>query len=399
MGDKARCLGSLLCSFLVTLPATAGNESRNLRQPCFGKHLEEKYFVILEKASEEPKSAPLVSGIGKPGSAREAQRRALEPSEGAADLVELHECAYRAGVKTSTVIQILVNVAKRISPISSPHCLSSMIALQQDAYASLLEQGNHWRATEALEVQDRLLRLLVRSQSDLDTHSRAARLLSRLALMQRLQHRLTPARRTLLRSIELDPHDAAQWLHLGLLEEKFGEYSAAEKSFLRWLDLDPEDPEPRLRLALTQGRLGKEERSRQGLAELWQGDAPAWIRVVALQELAQSLVREGQEGRAQVLLLQGLLEFPGEAGLRILLLSLGPTGEELPVSLVRSFHQPEELMPSERRSFRLEYNQWSMSKMVPHLEAISESLTGGRECLRLELPRLAHGARAGWPHS
>lgn len=392
-------LGSLLGWILIVLPTPAEGASREPDLPCSVKHLEERYFDLLEKASQAPEFEPKAPLRGKAGWLEMVQKRALSSSLGVSELVELHECAYRAGVRVSTLVQTLVNVAKKLSSRSSPQCLPSMVALQQNAYSSLLAAGNQQRAAEVLEVHDRLVRLLLRTQGEFDTHAWAARLLGRLALLQRQRQRLLPARQTLHRSVDLDPEEVALRVHLGLLEEKLGDYGAAERSFLRWVELEPEDPEARLRLSLTQGRLGKGEVSRWGLGELWQSEAPTWVRVVALQELAQALAREGKEDQALALLLEGLGEFPREAGIRIQLLGLRPSGLGLPRWLVEDLLRPEGLVPSEKRSFRLEYNQWSTSKMIPHLEAVVKDLEASRECLRRELPRQRGLDSAGWPQS
>ncbi len=123
----------------------------------------------------------------------------------------------------------------------------------------------------------------------------------------------------LRRVLELEPDHVDALMAMGASFERQGEGHAAVASFRRVAELDPARREAVLRMAVNLERIGRDGRAREAYESLLAADGPAWVRTVAVQQLALQLLDDGATGRAVELLEAAIGEGDPNPRLRILL--------------------------------------------------------------------------------
>lgn len=123
----------------------------------------------------------------------------------------------------------------------------------------------------------------------------------------------------LRRALTLDPDHVDALMAMGASSERQGEADAAVASFRRAAELEPARSEAVLRMAVNLERTGRDARAREAYERLLAGDGPAWVRTVAVQQLALQLLDDGATGRAVELLEAAIGEGDPNPRLRILL--------------------------------------------------------------------------------
>jgi Flp pilus assembly protein TadD len=119
------------------------------------------------------------------------------------------------------------------------------------------------------------------------------------------------------RTLRLDGDHPTALLAIGAIHERQGRNAQAAKFLGRLVDAHPDHAEGRLRLAVNLERTGEEETARKHLGSLLDGPAPEWIRSVAAQQLARSLVADGRADEAEATLRRAVAELPADHTLRI----------------------------------------------------------------------------------
>ncbi len=136
-----------------------------------------------------------------------------------------------------------------------------------------------------------------------------------------LQRANLPAgsRRLFARALEHDAATPAALLGLAASLEKFGQYAEAVEYLEQLVAQLPELGEGRLRLAVNLARTGRLGRSREQLERLVEAGGKAWVRVVAVEELARSRLATGDPEGAVELLEPAVGSLPEWPELRFLL--------------------------------------------------------------------------------
>jgi len=115
------------------------------------------------------------------------------------------------------------------------------------------------------------------------------------------------------RAVDLAPHDPGALLALGATHERLGGYAEAVPPLRTLVQEHPDAAEGRLRLAVNLARTGGSDEAASHFRQLTTESVPAWIRVIAYQELARLVPTDEREE----LLREGLARFPSNQALRI----------------------------------------------------------------------------------
>jgi Flp pilus assembly protein TadD len=119
------------------------------------------------------------------------------------------------------------------------------------------------------------------------------------------------------RALRLDGDHPTALLAIGAIHERQGRNAQAARFLGRLVEAHPDHAEGRLRLAVNLERTGDSESAREHLRSLVGGPAPEWIRSVAVQQLARSLVADGRAEEAEATLRSAVAELPSDHTLRI----------------------------------------------------------------------------------
>lgn len=248
---------------------------------------------------------------------------------------------------------------RRVLEQLPPAALVPAAAMLESWLRRLLEDERDRPASMVIKALETTLERLVADETTSEDEARlearriASRLWTSIAVSARARGQLRRAGWALGRAVELDPANAVAWHALGALAEKRGAYREAASAFDRVLEIEPEHAEARLRRALAGVRLG-DSGALRALARIARGDAPDWVRVVAIEERARGLAARGELELALDELRAARRLFPGEQQLAIELLWLlddrSPEARGLLAELERS--------AGGELSARTRYNFW-----------------------------------------
>jgi len=125
------------------------------------------------------------------------------------------------------------------------------------------------------------------------------------------------------KALDYDKQNVAALLGIGtILEADLGDYEGAVSAFRKLLRLQPKNVEVRLRLAVNQARTGHAGAAEKNLRACISGRSPAWVKIVANQELGNLLASKGKHGEAAEILQSAITRFPGQQRLYIQLASV-----------------------------------------------------------------------------
>lgn len=168
------------------------------------------------------------------------------------------------------------------------------------------------------------------------------------------------------RTLEIVPRDGEALLRLAVLLEKEGRHGAALTTLRQLVEAHPDGAEGRLRLAVNLHRAGRTAEARETFASLTAAGsaAPAWVAVLAHQELARLEVDAGRDEDAVEVLRRALGHWPEEPGLRLQLAHLQQRrgGAGGAAELLEGF---ESLSLGQRTSPRARYNRWPGASAAP----------------------------------
>jgi Tfp pilus assembly protein PilF len=197
----------------------------------------------------------------------------------------------------------------------TPGALPPIIAAAEAAHQRCLERQENGCASGAQRLAGSLLELYAARAGD--AASFAASAWTALGWQMLESYLFGSAERSLRRAIELDPRQVAAHLTLAILYERRAEYEAAADVLGRALVARPDLPEARLRRAIQWARLGRSADAARELAKLTSGSAPAWMRVIAFEELATLERQTSGADAAAATLRRAVTAFPREEQLRI----------------------------------------------------------------------------------
>ena len=194
------------------------------------------------------------------------------------------------------------------------------------------------------------------------------------------------ASRQLDRALQLDPRSAGALLGSAAIEEKMSRYRPAAGFLQRLLAIEPEHGEARLRLALARLRIGRRSEAAELLDAASRETSPAWVRVVAFQELAQARAAEGDLEAASSVARRGSAAFPDDEALALLLLwLLGDRSEESAVLLEALTERRDDTVETIEITPRVIYNLWPADTR--------DAVAGWRRDVDSRLPLLARALK------
>jgi len=163
------------------------------------------------------------------------------------------------------------------------------------------------------------------------------------------------ARVLLERALDLHGEQEAALLLRAAVQEKEGRYSEAADTLRRLVEAHPKHDEGRLRLAMQELRLRQSSRARRRFETLLEGEAPPWVQLLAVQELARLHRQAGRRGQAEAVLTKATERWPDNARLKTLRAQLLDDQQSYVLSrflVARESEVPRQL--SEREI----YNRW-----------------------------------------
>jgi Tfp pilus assembly protein PilF len=194
------------------------------------------------------------------------------------------------------------------------------------------------------------------------------------------------AEQLLRRALEIEPHDPEVCLALAAIHEKLGRYAQAGE-VLESVPLDRMGAEGRLRLAVNLARTGQDERATWRLELLFRGAGPAWVRVVACQELARLALLHNDAAAAAETLRRGLERWPDHPALQLqLAFAMDRLGK--PREAGRLLEELDGGSAPRVSSERYRYNRWPRGRLVEGGRELAEKARGS-------LPELRHALQVG----
>ena len=124
---------------------------------------------------------------------------------------------------------------------------------------------------------------------------------------------VSPAINLLKRATELAPHDPPALLALGATYERSGRYDEAIAPLRRLVETDPDNAEGELRLAVNLARRGRSAEAEAHFRHLIENSAPAWITIIAYQEMARQML----PSEAERVLREAVEQYPSNQALRV----------------------------------------------------------------------------------
>lgn len=238
-----------------------------------------------------------------------------------------------------------------------------------------IPQAHTRRAVEALTE------FWIKKRKTPEAQKQGAELLAVLAGTLQKASLDASAARLFKRAAEIDPTCAPALLGMAAGLERSGAYRPAIRFLEQLVEANAEHAEGRLRLAVNHFRVGSDGRAEKLLRSLLEGEVPAWVRVVAYQELARWLVGKGDAEAARKLLARakerGVVDEQLDLQLASTLDRLGRTGEayELTARSTARGHGAGGASP------RLRYAEWPSDDLRAARARLDEAMPAARMAL------------------
>ncbi len=200
--------------------------------------------------------------------------------------------------------------------------LIPVLVLHDEVYLTYRRRRIYSLSSNARLLIERLAELYAEKGGSEGSRIVAGRALASLG--GRLQRANLPAssRRLYERALFHDPKNEAAALGLATSFERHANYREAIDVLERLVAAHPTYGEGLLRLAVNLRRIGLLSRTKDLLSQVTELDAPDWVRAVASQELARSLMVAGDVKRATELLEASVEELPNQQASRVILAHL-----------------------------------------------------------------------------
>lgn len=236
-----------------------------------------------------------------------------------------------AGRRSQRAVEALwivkLRVIREIIEAQSLAVLVPIIVFHHEAAAGYRAEREPLLALHSRRMVDELADFYVKRAEDPDAEVFTGWVLSSLGGYVLESRSFSTGRQLLLRALEVDPANEFALLSVGVALEMHGRYEEAVEFFTRLVALRPDHAEGRLRLALCRLKAGMaDEVLYRAVPELGRvandGEAPAWVRSLAFQELAAHHLRRERLDEAEAWLRLGLEELPEDSTQRIQLAAL-----------------------------------------------------------------------------
>lgn len=232
--------------------------------------------------------------------------------------------------------------------------LIPLIVLHDEIYLIYRQRNLFSLGSNARTVIEKLAELYAEQGGSEGSRIVASRALTSLA--GRLQKANLPSssRRLYQRALDHDPGNKAASLGLATSYERYGDYRQAVNVLERLVQIHPSYGEGALRLAINLQRLGLVTRTRDLLRLAFEEKSPGWIRALASQELARSLLVSGELEQATELLEKSVDEIPDQEATKYLLAHIYDRQKQ-PLKALDLLSHVE---PSQADSARKVYDGW-----------------------------------------
>jgi len=263
-------------------------------------------------------------------------------------------------------------------------CLWPILQLHHDLVHHYSVRSESSLTTHAWQLCLALCELACSLDDAATTRQRASAMLASSANDLLASASFTSATTLFEEALKLDPANTSALLDYALYAERSGKYLEAVPLLRRLLAEEPDAIDGRIHFAINLGRIGQRRSSIRLLRELTRPGTPDWVRILAFQELAKSLVQEDNPAAAEELLREAIELFPENQRLQIQLAYTldrrhRPWEAAAVLEQVQPLHESQEDSPrllyaSGRSSGLLRANQKLDTFDQPKLDALRRAL-------------------------
>jgi tetratricopeptide (TPR) repeat protein len=196
-------------------------------------------------------------------------------------------------------------------------CLLPVMLLHADLITDYRERSLSPLADHAIRMSDRLSTALAHSARSPEERADAARAVTCLAGHLQRTARLDESDELFDLAVKLEAGNEAAHLGLAVNHEQQGRYREVVDTLRRLVEAHPGHAEARLRLAVNLGRTGEPEEARELFDGLTGAESPDWIAILATQEVASLVIRQGRPDEAARMLGDAVRRWPQRPALRV----------------------------------------------------------------------------------
>jgi len=278
-------------------------------------------------ASQEQGVRPAVAFVGKAGRVKASPKivatytstlRALptDPAAAQAAVAELEAASLPTGkvAEWETLVLSETEAANTVAAVR-PDAVLALVLLHSDLQRSYSLRKSYLLEAHARRMIEELAVLYAEKDKSPQAKIMAANALANLGGSLQQPGTMVTSERMFRRALELDPDNPAALIAVAATMERIGQYKRALTLLEPLVKAHPENSEARLRLAINVARVFSDRRSHDLLQVCTGPTNPEWVRAVAYQELASSLIQAERFEQAEGLLRAGLTAVPGDEGL------------------------------------------------------------------------------------
>jgi tetratricopeptide (TPR) repeat protein len=198
-----------------------------------------------------------------------------------------------------------------------PDSLMPIIMLHHDLVHSYTVRNQVVLANHAWRLTADLSEMLCDIDKSAECRDRAAQILVSLACFMSEETATSAATALFSRALKMAPDNPTALMGLAAIHERMGSYEKALPLLEKLVTLEPRYYEAKLHYGVNLSRTGRVKRAAVNLRSLVRGGPPAWIRILAYQELAQLMINGNRLVVAEQVLREGATRFPRNQRLRI----------------------------------------------------------------------------------
>jgi len=285
-------------------------------------------WVQFRASSTPPDGAPrAVAFVGKGGRAKAtpkikaAYRSALrtlasDPASARGVLAELETHLLPTGTvaEWQTLVLSEMSVANELAE-KRPESALGLALLHLELQRDYSRAKSYLLEVHARRMVEELAVLYAERGANVQAKAAAANVLASLADSLQRPGITGTSERLFRRALELCPDNVAALMAMAANMERIGQYDRAVRYLESLLKVQPGNSEGRLRLAVNLMRTGIERKGEELLHTCAGEGNPAWVRVVAYQEMTLGFIKAERFDQAERLLRQALAAMRGEEGL------------------------------------------------------------------------------------
>jgi tetratricopeptide (TPR) repeat protein len=349
---------------------------------------------------------PAVAFVGKSGrvkaspTIKAAYRSALrtlpaDPASALNAVAELEAASLPTGraAEWETLVLSETEVAHEIGGVR-PDGVLALVLLHSDLRNSYALRKSYLLETHARRMVEELAVLYAEQDKSPEAKATAANALANLGGSLQQPGTMVTSERIFRRALELDPTNTAALMAVAATMERIGQYQRALQQLEALVKSQPDNAEARLRLAINVGRVTSDRRAHELLQSCVSPPSPDWIRAVASQELARSLIQAERFEQAERLLKRALTVLPGEEGLTMQLAYVLDR-ERLPLDAQALARDIGAAGKGVDVSPRFRYSDWPAEDLERARQALRAKTTAANQALSAALGTAGKGTAGG----